>query len=592
MDVNLSLNVDYFDFAFCLLGLGLGVYFYKVFSYGNESDAAIKLVNEVSGKISGNLQKFASKISDSSPSSSSKSCVADDKVSTESIEMIKHPLDFKVIPNRILDIEYAVRGMVPIRAKEIEGEMEADPSKYPFDKLIFCNIGNPLQVGLKPVTFVRQVLSCYWAKLQQSDAKFPSDVEKLVDSIISKHKIGAYSESRGMKVIQDICLKWINKRDNLNVQSQCFITNGASTGINSLFELFMDSETAAEVDCFNLEAANVNNSVNSILSNQNDKTHFAPLKNGVFLPIPQYPLYSATIVKLGGEVIPYYLKEAEEWAIPSDAELEKLYMDSLKNGVHPKSLVIINPGNPTGSLASREDLIRLLKFSEKRKLVVFADEVYQDNIWTVNESFHSCREIMYTEKIDITCASFHSTSKGFYGECGVRGGLMVLENVPTDSLAVLDKLVSVGLCSNVSGQMAMAALCSLPEEGDESYPQFIKEKTETLVSMKEKAEYLYKEFNTIENVKCNMPKGALYLFPNITMTKNVIKKAAAAGLKPDVYYCIKMLESTGIVCVPGSGFKQEPGTFHFRITILPQLNDLIKGMKAFKEFHARILSEE
>jgi len=75
------------------------------------------------------------------------------------------------------------------------------------------------------------------------------------------------------------------------------------------------------------------------------------------------------------------------------------------------------------------------------------------------------------------------------------------------------------------------------------------------------------------------------------LNDNVKSKAEAMRLKPDVYYCLKMLERTGIVCVPGSGFKQEPGTFHFRITILPQMNDLIEGMVSFKRFHAEILSE-
>merc|ERR1719379_2443299 len=59
------------------------------------------------------------------------------------------------------DVEYAVRGVVPDRAMQIEREIKENPTGhgYPFDKTIQCNIGNPQALGQKPLTFNRQVLS-------------------------------------------------------------------------------------------------------------------------------------------------------------------------------------------------------------------------------------------------------------------------------------------------------------------------------------------------------------------------------------------------------------------------------------------------
>ena len=52
-----------------------------------------------------------------------------------------------------------------------------------------------------------------------------------------------------------------------------------------------------------------------------------------------------------------------------------------------------------------------------------------------------------------------------------------------------------------------------------------------------------------------------------------------------------MVEQTGIVCVPGSGFGQEDGTFHFRITILPPDDMLTDMLSRLADFQAKFLAE-
>jgi alanine transaminase len=60
---------------------------------------------------------------------------------------------------KVKDMQYAVRGAIVSKAGEIEEDLKANPSKYNFDKIVMCNIGNPQSLGQKPITFYRQVLA-------------------------------------------------------------------------------------------------------------------------------------------------------------------------------------------------------------------------------------------------------------------------------------------------------------------------------------------------------------------------------------------------------------------------------------------------
>lgn len=63
-------------------------------------------------------------------------------------------------------------------------------------------------------------------------------------------------------------------------------------------------------------------------------------------------------------------------------------------------------------------------------------------------------------------------------------------------------------------------------------------------------------FNNLEGVTCNKAEGAMYLFPRIALPQKAIKAAEAANTAPDAFYCRELLNATGIVVVPGSGFGQ------------------------------------
>lgn len=83
----------------------------------------------------------------------------------------------------------------------------------------------------------------------------------------------------------------------------------------------------------------------------------------------------------------------------------------------------------------------------------------------------------------------------------------------------------------------------------------------------------------------------MYVFPRVEIPEKAIKAAKAAGQSPDAFYAFKLLENTGICVIPGSGFGQKPGTYHFRTTILPQKEKIKTMLSSLKEFHVKFLKE-
>lgn len=100
------------------------------------------------------------------------------------------------------------------------------------------------------------------------------------------------------------------------------------------------------------------------------------------IPIPQYPLYSATLVLNNAMTVGYELDEESNWSL-SVEKLETIYSTHLK--AHPdvkiRALIVINPSNPCGAVLSKETCFDVIKFCAKHDIVLIADEVYQENLY-------------------------------------------------------------------------------------------------------------------------------------------------------------------------------------------------------------------
>ncbi|KAJ1936779.1 alanine transaminase, partial [Linderina pennispora] len=236
------------------------------------------------------------------------------------------------------------------------------------------------------------------------------------------------------------------------------------------------------------------------------------------------------------------------------------------------------------------NIAEIVRFCEREHLVILADEVYQTNIYTETNPFVSFKKVVSQEHSNVELFSFHSISKGMIGECGRRGGYYEAVNIDEAVMAQLLKLASVSLCPNVQGQMAVDVMVNPPRPGDASYQQYAQELDAIFQSMKRRAKKLAAAFNSLPSMTCNDAQGAMYLFPRVEFPQAFVDEAKALGQAPDGLYCMQMLEATGISVVPGSGFGQVPGTFHFRSTFLPQEHLFDEFIDGFKKFHLSFLA--
>ncbi|XP_033626127.1 alanine aminotransferase 1-like [Asterias rubens] len=460
-------------------------------------------------------------------------------------------------------MEYAVRGPIVARATELEKELEQGAIK-PFKDIVKCNIGDAHAMGQKPLTFLRQVVAlCTYPKLLE-DKNFPEDAKERARRILHSCKggsIGSYSDSTGLDVIRHDAADYIQRRDGgiPSNPDNIMLSAGASEAIRCVLKMLVSGEGKE--------------------------------KSGVMIPIPQYPLYSATLAEINAVQINYYLDEAKNWSLDV-SELQRS-IDEARKHCTPRCIVIINPGNPTGQVVSRSNIEDVIKFAHKENLFILADEVYQDNVYAKGSQFHSFKKVL-TELGDKyssqELASFHSTSKGYMGECGLRGGYCEIHNLDPDVKSQLFKLISAKLCPTVSGQAVMDVVVNPPREGEVSYELFAKERAHVLSTLAEKAKIVAEAFNSVEGVTCNPVMGAMYSFPNIKLPQNAINKAKEMNKAPDVFYAEHLLEEAGICVVPGSGFGQRPGTYHFRMTILPSVEKFKDVMERFKKFHSSFMA--
>ena len=183
-------------------------------------------------------------------------------------------LSENTINPRVVKTEYAVRGRLLDRAKELEAAGRS---------ICKCNIGNPQALGQRPLKWIRAVLSlCVnrdLLELAESGAlpaeMYPSDViaraRRYVDAVGS---VGAYSDSQGALIVRQEVASFLTARDGVEIEApDVFLTDGASAGVRSLMQCMLGE----------------------------------PGVDAILAPSPVYPLYSALTTLLdGGEALyPY-----------------------------------------------------------------------------------------------------------------------------------------------------------------------------------------------------------------------------------------------------------------------------------------------
>lgn len=181
--------------------------------------------------------------------------------------------------------------------------------------------------------------------------------------------------------------------------------------------------------------------------------------------------------------------------------------------------------------------------------------------------------------------SFLSASTGALGEFGLRSGSCELVNLRDDVIRVYLKSICVKMCPSVSGQVALDCMICPPESHEPSYGRFMQEWSDIMLMHQEKASMMINAFNTIDRMQCNHYTAATVIFPKIFIPEKAITEAKTAGFSPDTFYAMQLLEHTGICSMPGVLYGQLPGTYHIRITILPEKEEIQKMIELFRSFN-------
>ncbi|XP_076829006.1 alanine aminotransferase 2-like isoform X1 [Brachyhypopomus gauderio] len=459
-------------------------------------------------------------------------------------------------------ISASVWGNLETRAVQIMAEIQQGVEK-PFKEVLDLSCGDPHSLGLKPLTFVRQVLAaCLYPPLLDDDT-LPADVRERAQMFLGHcvgGSIGSYPECNGITKVQHSVSEFISRRDGATADpDNIYITKGSTEALLMLLRLFAPS------------------------------AH--PLQTGVLTPVPSYKGFTRVLSVQGAAMVPYYLCEEEGWSIQID-DLRKAIQIARRH-CNPMALYVVNPGNPTGHLQSKDSIKEVIRFAAEEKLLIIADEVYQNCVYGEGREFFSYKKALvelgppYCNLVEL--ASINSVSKGAMGECGLRCGYMELVNL--DSSMDQNKIFSITPFAPVLGQIALDVMVDPPQPRQPSYPLYTQEVQSIKRATMNNVQKTLEVFNSLTGITLQPIGGGLFAFPRLHMSQAAIDHAQERDLHPDVMYCSRLLEEEGLLILPGSKLGMKKGAHYIRVSLGAHEDMMTEALRRLERFHLRFLHE-
>ena len=269
----------------------------------------------------------------------------------------------------------------------------------------------------------------------------------------------------------------------------------------------------------------------------------------VIYPNPGFPIYESMINYVGGRAVPIRLREERDFRLDVD-ELERLITDRTR-------LIIINsPHNPTGGVLNKRDIEQIAKAIRNRSIFVLSDEIYSRLIF--DGSHHSIIAEPGFKERTILLDGFSKA----YAMTGWRMGYGVMRADLATHIARL--MTNSNSCTASFSQVAgVEAL-----RGDQSSVDHMREE------FQRRRDTFVAGVNRIKGFSCRVPKGAFYVFPNITATGWKSKALADA-----------LLEEAGVACLSGTSFGQF-GEGYLRFSIANSMENLSRALERIERWVA------
>ncbi|KAG9274633.1 alanine aminotransferase 2-like isoform X1 [Astyanax mexicanus] len=450
------------------------------------------------------------------------------------------------------------------RAEQIRTEIRQGLVKR-YKDVIDVSSGNPHGMGLKPLTFVRQVLAtCFYPSLVH-DESLPLDVRQRAQSLLAEcdgESIGSYPATYGMKHVRSSVSTFITRRDGVvSDPDNIIISNGSQHALILILKLLVQGRGLQQT--------------------------------GVLTPVPCYRSFNKALVAQGAVSVPYYLCEEQGWTVQVE-ELRRA-LQAARGHCNPMVLYLINPGNPSGHVQSKASIEEVIRFAAEERLFIMADEVYQGCVFGKDSEFYSYKKVLsemgppYSTNVEL--ASFHSVSKGFMGECGLRCGYVEMVNLDPQVMRYAYQAFSINALASVPGQITLDVMLNPPEPGDPSYAVYAQEVKSVMSAIKNNAQRIMDVVSGLPGMTCQPINGGIFMFLRLHLSKAAIEHAEEKDLEPDLLYSMRLLEDTGLCVAPGCELRQKQGTHHIRICLATPEEIMEDVLHRLKSFHLRFIKE-
>ena len=355
----------------------------------------------------------------------------------------------------------------------------------------------------------------YHLNIGQPDVETPAC---FMDAIRAyENKVIAYAESGGITELQDAVSDYFKTYGMEIGRSDMIVTTGGSEALTMTF---------------------------LALLNEGDE---------VLIAEPFYTNYHTFATSAGGKVVPITTKAEEGYHYAKREQIEPLITEKTK------AICCINPGNPTGTVLTKEEMQLIGEIAKEHDLWIIADEVYREFAYDGREavSFGQVKDV--EDRVII----IDSVSKRF-SACGARIGLLVSKN--QEFMQNVMKIAQGRLCVSTVDQVGAAALFKLPA----SYYDEVK------------AEYcgrrdvVYEELMKIPGVVCQKPGGAFYM----------TAKLPVDSVEDFLMFLLTEFEDNGetVMFAPAEGFYATPGLGKDEMRIAYVLNqaDMRRGVELIR----------
>ena len=273
----------------------------------------------------------------------------------------------------------------------------------------------------------------------------------------------------------------------------------------------------------------------------------------IIIPEPFYANYNGFSTASGVTVVPVISTIETGFALPAVEDFEKLITPKTK------AILICNPGNPTGYLYSKEEIMKLAALVKKHDLFLISDEVYRE--FTYDGDVHY--SVMNVPGLEEHAIMIDSVSKR-YSMCGARIGCIVSKN--KEVMAAAMKFAQARLSPPTIEQIASEAALDTPQ----SYFD------EVISEYRERRDTLIEELNKIDGIIVSKPKGAFYCIAQLP----VDNADAFAQWLLESYD----LDGETVMVAPAAGFYSTPGMGlnQVRIAYVLKKEDLISAVRILK----------